>query len=176
MTGTRLRRSGETPRVIHHFTSFLSRSLSVIPGCIWSGRRISTAAIRGAIIAWCIGIPPVFASEPLPILNQSPLAALRALPAQRNAELEEGLSWHIAGSVSNHFTVQDSGSESLFLDGQSEVLIIGFRYRIADSWDAELSIPWRHHTGGFTDNLITEWHKLFGLPNADRDRYPVNDL
>ena len=150
--------------------------MSVIPGCTWSGCRISTAAIRGVIIAWCIGIPPVFASEPLLVLNQSPIAALRALPAQRNAELEEGFSLHIAGSVSNHFAVQDSGSESLFLDGQSEVLIIGFRYRIADSWDAELSIPWRHHTGGFTDNLITEWHKLFGLPNADRDRYPVNDL
>ena len=119
---------------------------------------------------------PVFASEPLPALNQSPLAALRALPAQRSAELEEGFSLHFAGSISNHFTVQESGSESLLLDGQSNVLSVGVRYRVADTWDAELSIPWRHHTGGFTDNLITEWHKLFGLPNADRDRYPVNDL
>lgn len=98
------------------------------------------------------------------------------MPAQRSAELEEGFSWHIAGSISNHFTVQDSESESLSLDGQSNVMSIGLRYRVADSWDAELSIPWRHHTGGFTDNLITEWHKLLGLPNADRDRYPVNDL
>ena len=40
----------------------------------------------------------------------------------------------------------------------------------------ELIVPWRHHSGGFTDNLITDWHKLFGLPNADRDRYPVDDL
>ena len=33
--GTRLMRCGETPAV--HSTSFLSRSLSVIPGCSWVG-------------------------------------------------------------------------------------------------------------------------------------------
>lgn len=125
---------------------------------------------------WWIGISPVFASEPLHAVNQSPIAALRALPAQRSAELEDEFSWHIAGSVSNHFTVQGSESESLFLDGQSNVLSIIFRYRFADNWDVDLSIPWRHHTGGFTDDLITDWHKLFGLPNADRERYPVNNL
>ena len=123
-----------------------------------------------------MGISPAFASEPLPVLNQSPLAALRALPAQRSAEVEAGLSWNIAGSISNHFTVQESDSGSLFLDGQSDVLSVVFRYGFLEEWDVELTVPWRHYSGGFTDKLITDWHKLFGLPNADRDRYPVDDL
>ena len=123
-----------------------------------------------------IGISPAFASEPLPVLNQSPLAALRAVPAQRSAEVQAGLSWSIAGSIANHFTVRESDSESLFLDGQSDVLSVAFRYGFLEDWDVELTVPWRHHSGGFTDALITDWHKLFGLPNADRDLYPVDDL
>ena len=122
------------------------------------------------------GISPAFPSAPLPVLNQSPLAVLRALPAQRSAEVEAGLSWSIAGSISNHFTVQESDSGSLFLDGQSDVLSVAFRYGFLEDWDVEVTLPWRHHSGGFTDKLITDWHKLFGLPNADRDLYPVDDL
>ena len=137
-------------------------------------RILSTSTV---ILWWLLmGISPAFASEPLPVLNQSPLAALRALPAQRSAEVEAGLSWNIAGSISNHFTVQESDSGSLFLDGQSDVLSVVFRYGFLENWDVELTVPWRHHSGGFTDKLITDWHKLFGLPNADRDRYPVDDL
>ena len=122
------------------------------------------------------GISPAFASEPLPVLTQSPLAALRALPAQRSAEVEAGLSWSFVGSIANHSTVQGSDSGSLFLDGQSDVLSLAFRYGFLEDWDVELTVPWRHHSGGFTDKLITDWHKLFGLPNADRDLYPVDDL
>ena len=120
-------------------------------------------------------LSPAFASEPLPVLNQLPLAALRALPAQRSAEVEAGLSWSIAGSIANHFTVQESDS-GLLLDGQSYVLSVAFRYGFLEDWDVEVTVPWRHHSGGFTDKLITDWHKLFGLPNADRDLYPVDDL
>ena len=123
-----------------------------------------------------IGMSPASGSEPLPVLNQSPLAALRAVPAQRSAEVEAGLSWSIAGSIANHFTVQESDSESLFLDGQSDVLSVAFRYGFLEDRDVELTVPWRHHSGGFTDALITDWHKLFSLPNADRDLYPVDDL
>ena len=90
-----------------------------------------------------IGISPAFASEPLPVLNQSPLAVLRALPAQRSAEVEAGLSWSIAGSISNHFTVQEYDSGSLFLDGQSDVLSVAFRYGFLEDWDVEVTLPWR---------------------------------
>ncbi len=133
---------------------------------------ISTAILWGLVT----GISPAFASEPLPVLNQSPLAALRALPAQRSAEVKAGLSWSIAGSISNHFTAQGSDSGLLLLDGQSDVLSAALRYGFLEAWDVELTVPWRRHSGGFTDKFITDWHKLFGLPNADRDRYLVDDL
>ena len=137
-------------------------------------RTLSTSVV--GLWGLLIGISPAFASEPLPVLNQSPLAALRALPAQRSADVEAGLSWSIAGSISNHFTVQESDSESLSLDGQSDVLSVAVRYGFLENWDVEVTVPWRHHSGGFTDKLITDWHKLFSLPNADRDLYPVDDL
>ena len=85
-------------------------------------RTLSTSIV--GLWGLLTGISPAFASEPLPVLNQSPLAALRALPAQRSANVEAGLSWSIAGSISNHFTVQESDSGSLFLDGQSDVLSV----------------------------------------------------
>ena len=37
-------------------------------------------------------------------------------------------------------------------------------------------MPWRHHSGGFTDNLISSWHRFFGLPDGNRDSYPTDSL
>ena len=37
-------------------------------------------------------------------------------------------------------------------------------------------VPWRHHSGGFTDNLISSWHRFFGLPDGNRDSYPTDAL
>ena len=115
-------------------------------------------------------------SEPLQITNLSPLASLRAIPSQRSVGTPLGLSWAASASLSNHFTMENEGEESLLLDGQTDALTLSLRYGLPQQWDVEVTVPWRHHSGGFTDNLISSWHRLFGLPDGNRDSYPTDAL
>jgi hypothetical protein len=115
-------------------------------------------------------------SEPLQITNLSPLASLRAIPSQRSVEAARGLSWAASATLSNHFTVEKGDEEALFLDGQADALTLSLRYGLPNQWDVEVTLPWRHHSGGFTDNVISSWHRFFGLPDGNRDNYPTDAL
>ena len=115
-------------------------------------------------------------SEPLQITNLSPLASLRAIPSQRSVEAARGLSWAASATISNHFTVEKVDEEALFLDGQTDALTLSLRYGLPQYCDVEVTLPWRHHSGGFTDNLISSWHRFFGLPDGNRDSYPTDSL
>ena len=115
-------------------------------------------------------------SEPLQITNLSPLASLRAIPSQRSVEAARGLSWAASATLSNHFTVEKGDEEALFLDGQTDALMLSLRYGLPNQWDVEVTLPWRHHSGGFTDNVISSWHRFFGLPDGNRDNYPTDAL
>jgi hypothetical protein len=134
--------------------------------------------ISSALAAWIAASPSmVFSqSKPLQISNLSPLASLRAIPSQRSVETERGPSWIASATLSNHFTVEDRAGESLFLDGQTDALTLSLRYGLPEQWDVEVSVPWRHHSGGFTDNLISSWHSVFGLPDGNRSSYPTDVL
>ena len=137
--------------------------------------RILTASALAA----CCAVASLAAfsdSEPLQITNLSPLASLRAIPSQRSVETARGLSGAASASLSNHFTVENRGEESLLLDGQTDALTLSFRYGLPKQWDVEVTVPWRHHSGGFTDNLISSWHGFFGLPDGNRDSYPTDAL
>jgi hypothetical protein len=113
---------------------------------------------------------------PIVISNLSPLAALRGLPTQRHADVQLGSIVTVSQSLSNHFTVEGSGDESLMLDGQTDVLSVSLRYGFNPDWDIEVTLPWVQHSRGFMDPLISDWHAFFGLPNGNREDYPVNQL
>ena len=137
-------------------------------------RALATSLVAASMIG-----APLHAtaqSEPLQISNLSPLASLRAQPRQRDAQTLPGLSWAVSGTISNHFTVQNGSDESLLLDGQTDTLAMSLRYGFAPGWDVEAFLPWRHHSGGFTDQLISDWHRIFGLPDGNRSDYPIDAL
>ena len=134
-----------------------------------------TYAIGLLVGALGLGVTAV-ESEPLPVSNLSPLANLFALPAQRSATVEEGWSASLNGTIANHFAVQGGSGEQLLLDGQTDGMELTFRYGWAHNWDVEVRLPWLRHHGGFTDQLISDWHQWFGLPNGDRDRYAKDQL
>ena len=88
---------------------------------------------------------------PIMISNLSPLAALRGLPTQRHADVQLGSVVTVSQSLSNHFTVEQSGDESLMLDGQTDVLSVSLRYGFDPDWDIEVTLPWVQHSRGFMD-------------------------
>ena len=72
--------------------------------------------------------------------------------------------------------MENEGEESLLLDGQTDALTLSLRYGLPQQWGVEVTVPWRHYSGGVTDNLISSWHRLFGLPDGNRHGYPTDAL
>ena len=135
--------------------------------------------LTASLLTACCALAPLVAfsqSEPLQITNLSPLASLRAIPAQRSVDTARGFSWAASATLSNHFTTETEGEELLLLDGQTDALTLSFRYGLPQQWDVEVTVPWRIHSGGDTDNLISSWHRFFGLPDGNRDSYPTDAL
>ena len=108
--------------------------------------------LTASALAACCALAPLAAfsqSEPLQITNLSPLASLRAIPAQRSVDTARGFSWAASASLSNHFTMENEGEESLLLDGQTDALTLSLRYGLPQQWDVEVTVPWRHYSGGY---------------------------
>ena len=143
-----------------------------------TGRRMLVRII--SLLSGALLMAPVVTlaanDAPIMISNLSPLAALRGLPTQRQADVQLGSIVTVSQSLSNHFTVEQSGDESLMLDGQTDVLSVSLRYGFDLDWDIEVILPWVQHSRGFMDPLISDWHAFFGLPNGNREDYPVNQL
>ena len=143
-----------------------------------TGRRMLVRII--SLLSGALLMAPVVTlaanDAPIMISNLSPLAALRGLPTQRQADVQLGSIVTVSQSISNHFTVDESGDESLMLDGQTDVLSVSLRYGFDLDWDIEVILPWVQHSRGFMDPLISDWHAFFGLPNGNREDYPVNQL
>ena len=140
---------------------------------------MTNRTLTAGALAACCALAPLAAfsqSEPLQITNLSPLASLRAIPAQRSVDTARGFSWAASASLSNHFTMENEGEESLLLDGQTDALTLSLRYGLPQQWDVEVTVPWRHYSGGVTDNIISSWHRLFGLPDGNRHGYPTDAL
>ena len=140
---------------------------------------MTTRTLLARVLAICTVLASSISfgqSEPLQITNLSPLASLRAIPSQRSVDTPLGLSWAASATLSNHFTLERKGEEFLFLDGQTDALTLSLRYGLPQQWDVEVTLPWRHHSGGFTDNLISSWHRFFGLPDGNRGSYPADAL
>ena len=117
---------------------------------------MTARTIIASALAACCALAPLAAfsqSEPLQITNLS-ARFLRAIPAQRSVNTARGFSWAASASLSNHFTMENEGEESLLLDGQTDALTLSLRYGLPQQWDVEVTVPWRHYSGGL---LITSF-------------------
>ena len=106
------------------------------------------------------------------VQNQQPLAILYGLPRLRDADIvpagQSATEWSF--DISNSFTGSNTENEFIFLDGENNRL--GFRYRrgFSGGWEAGVDIPLIRHSGGFLDNVVIEFHDLFGFGQLGRDR------
>lgn len=117
-------------------------------------------------------------TQPLHVVNNSPVTALYGLPGHREAGTLAAGQWagDLQGTISNHFVDAGRRGESLFFDGETMRLDLRLRYAVTDRIELQLDLPWLRHEGGRLDNLIEEWHNVFGLPNGDRGSVPEDQL
>lgn len=136
--------------------------------------------VLGVLAALLLGAAGTVAtagvSEPLAIVNHSPLVAGRALPRQRAADIREGLSLDVDVTLTSHFIEESTAQESLFLDGETQTFTLDLRYGLSDRWDIGLTLPHRRHGTGFLDGMINDWHDFFALPDGGRSQFPKDVL
>jgi hypothetical protein len=117
---------------------------------------------------------PIF--EPLWVENLSPFAALVALPAQRSADIREGVSVTLHSDVATHFVSQAGGGESVFFDGETQRHSLRLRWGFSPFWELSAVVPVTKHSGGFTDGYVNRWHDFFGMPDGGRRNVPNDEL
>ncbi|MEZ5569632.1 MAG: DUF3187 family protein [Halioglobus sp.] len=113
-------------------------------------------------------------SEPLYVKNLSPVAGLFGLPSQRSALTTPvgTLSAALHGSIASHYINDSNPGELINLDGETRRVALELRYGVAENWDLQLELPWLDHSGGDLDELIDDWHDLWGMADGGRSDIP----
>lgn len=118
------------------------------------------------------------AATPLASANRNPFTLISGLPvAAPAALLAEGQSrLDLTAEWANTATRSERGEQQITLDGETVVTTLNWQYGWREDWQLGLSLPWIRHSGGRLDDFIESWHDTFGLPNGERDAYPVDQL
>lgn len=113
----------------------------------------------------------------LPVRNHNPLMENVGVPVLMPARLlDDGeRSFMLATTLNSHFVAEDKADDPLFFDGES--LTTDLVWTGSDNgWQWQLLLPWISYRHGFMDDLIIDWHDAFGLPGADREKFPSDQL
>lgn len=113
---------------------------------------------------------PGAAADGLPVRTESSLARGILLPALGQSADDSGWRWQI--DLTNEFVLAQNGNESLVLDAETTSLRLAETVQINEQWFAGAELQLLRTGGGFMDGLIEDWHEIFGLPNAGRERRP----
>ena len=118
------------------------------------------------------------AATPLRIVNLDPFHLVYGIPGSFGAcVLQPGASELIASlDIASHMNAARSGSERLFIDGETYRQALALRYGFGDGWEAVLELSVVSHAPGVFDGFIENWHEFFGLPQGGRDTAPRDRL
>jgi len=135
-----------------------------------------------AVIVWLaiFAASPLFAVELYPFytFNQSPLVQIYGLPAPDDARiLAKGKTrGFLAVDLANNFGIDKNPRESITLDGESYRTTLGLRYGVGNGFEAGLDLPYLVYSGGFLDQVVQGFHRVFGFSQGERDKNPENRL
>lgn len=110
---------------------------------------------------------------PMGIINMHPSNAIFLTPtAERALSLAEGRrSFSFKIDMANSMIRElDSGIIAAY-DFEEYQFSAEYREGLGGG-EAVIVVPLRYRTAGWMDGLITDWHKIFGLPRGLRDDYP----
>jgi hypothetical protein len=115
---------------------------------------------------------------PFSVRNLSPTALVHGLAiAESSKVLSPGDKMgQFSFDIVNNAILNQSLNETIILDGETYIGTLSLRYGLAKQIQLGFDLPYIHHSGGFLDSFISDWHDFFGLPNGDRDKFPDNQL
>lgn len=109
----------------------------------------------------------------------SPISGLFGIPdiSSARAPLKPGeQGWRASSAVSSHSLSQQNENELLLFDGETVRFDFEYRRTVGAQYEIALAVPWLNHSSGGLDNLVDNWHSLFGLPNGIRPDRPQDSL
>lgn len=114
---------------------------------------------------------------PLPTRNQHPLYLLFFnFPSERARTLRPGSSeFAFRFDVANTLVKSEEGAALIDIDLESWVYKLEYR-RGTPAGEFTMLVPVQDNTHGMMDNIITTWHRWFGLPRGDRVGYRDNEF
>lgn len=136
------------------------------------GRR--AAPLMAASLLFCAG--PLPADEFFPFRDENPLVRGFYLPLPSDSRLTDGQSLSATLSLTNTINVENRPQESVFIDGESDVIRLTYENTLWQSWRYRFTAPIIHDSGGFLDSVVAGWHRLFGLPQGQRPFYPKGEI
>jgi hypothetical protein len=142
-------------------------------------RRVAPACavLVTALCAWSAPLRAEYL-QPYEIVNQSPLVQIHGLPYAHAARLllsgVQRITLH--SEISSHFVEDEQGAEALMLDGETTRIALVLAGGFGRGWEWGVYLPYVGHDDGFLDDVIEDWHDLFGLPQGGRDAHPRQEL
>ncbi len=141
--------------------------------------------LRSLIMVVCCFIISAFSpaanaerGDPVYVASQNPWIMIFGLPkAESGAITTKGtLDSSFLYFVTNHAISADSGDENIIWDGETAQYNLAFRYGFSDTVELGLDIPYIHHSGGYLDSMIRNFHDLFGMPNDRQEEFDKDQI
>jgi len=105
-------------------------------------------------------------ADAFPLRSHNPFLQIFGLPAFQTAAL--GSDINLSYDITNDADDKIRTDETLIIDGESQVVALALRRQIGERFELRLDVPWVHHSGGFLDDAIKDWHSVLGLSNSAR--------
>ena len=89
---------------------------------------------------------------------------------------QDELTVSVKLELANNSISANSATEEITIDGESYLADINLRYGYSRNLELIVDIPLLYHSSGFLDQIIKNWHNLWGISNSRRDVFPNNQL
>ncbi len=132
-----------------------------------------------SIVSTIIALPLVLISVPVfagdvdrfALRNQHPFLHVYGLPPLQGARLnpQGATDFGITFTVVNNAEVKDTEIESIRLDGETYFADLMLRRRVLDRLELGIDVPLVKHSAGVLDDMIADWHDIFGMSNSKRN-------
>jgi hypothetical protein len=138
---------------------------------------IKLLSLQAVLLAGLAASTAALADErPLAVYNQGALARAFELPVLGETHvLASGASiTDMRYDLTTEYFAGGAGSESVILDGETDLLTFAFRRGIGSNLEFTFDVPLMYQSGGFMDSVVKDWHSTFGLPDGGRNEAPKN--
>ncbi|MDR3416620.1 MAG: DUF3187 family protein [Nevskia sp.] len=129
---------------------------------------------KPALLACVLLLSAAALADDPPVVQMGALARGFALPTLGRTDIVTENRWRLRVDLddANEYASRSNSNESILIDGEATELSLNLRYGFAPRWEAGVFVPVLAQGGGALDQIIQNWHHLWGLPNGGREDAP----